>query len=105
MSKQAKTYRLSDKTVGQIADIADLDGITATEVITRAVSAYADSRTNAQPGVVDCSTDAGPLHDIIASQARHIDELTRLLDQSQQVQAMTVGKLPAPKPKKKKKQK
>lgn len=102
MPKHAKTYRLSDKTVGQIADVMAADRITATEVIIRAVDAYAASRTNAQDCVADCTTDEGSLQDLVAAQSRHIDELIRLLDQSQQVNAMTLAKLPAPKAKKKK---
>lgn len=91
MARQAKTYRLPDQTVDLIAETAQRDGCSATQVIVRAIAAYCG---NADKGSTESSTDDAlveALRDQVADLQhrndrldQHIEHLQLLLSQSQQ---------------------
>lgn len=97
MARQAKTYRLPDQTVDLIAETAQRDGCSATQVIVRAIAAYCG---NADKGSTESSTDDAlveALRDQVADLKHRNDDLSMLLNQSQQLQLMALGnRLPAP---------
>lgn len=111
MARQAKTYRLPDQTVDLIAETAQRDGCSATQVIVRAIAAYCG---DADKGSTDGNTDGSTppkLLDLLAEQLatkdQQIEHLQLLLSQSQQ-QVVLLGQqlaLPAAPRKGKKKAK
>lgn len=97
MARQAKTYRLPDQTVDLIAETAQRDGCSATQVIVRAVATYcaSDATDSTESSTDDALVEA--LRDQIADLQHRNDNLDRLLNQCQQLQLMALGnRLPAP---------
>ena len=104
MARQAKTYRLPDQTVDLIAETAERDGCSATQVIVQAIAMYCgraatdNTDSNTPSKVVDM------LAEQLATKDRQIEHLQLLLSQSHQLLSQRPA-LPAAKKKKAKKKK
>lgn len=103
MARQAKTYRLPDQTVDLIAETAERDGCSATQVIVQAIAMYCgraatdNTDSNTPSKVVDM------LAEQLATKDQQIEHLHLLLNQSQQQVVLLNQQLALPAAKKGKK--
>lgn len=96
----SKTIKFEQSDIDMVQQRAVEDGCSASEVMRRAVRAYCGGNTDGKTGHDDGASA------VLAAQQRQIDTLTRLLDQSQQLQLMALNRqLPEGKTKKSKKAK
>ena len=104
MARQAKTYRLPDQTVDLIAETAERDGCSATQVIVQAIAMYCgrDATDNSDGNTPSKVVDM--LAEQLATKDRQIEHLQLLLSQSHQLLSQRPA-LPAAKKKKAKKKK
>ena len=104
MARQAKTYRLPDQTVDLIAETAQRDGCSATQVIVQAIAMYCgrDATDNSDGNTPSKVVDM--LAEQLATKDRQIEHLQLLLSQSHQLLSQRPA-LPAAKKKKAKKKK
>ena len=104
MARQAKTYRLPDQTVDLIAETAERDGCSATQVIVQAIAMYCgrDATDNTDGNTPSKVVDM--LAEQLATKDRQIEHLQLLLSQSHQLLSQRPA-LPAAKKKAKKKKK
>ena len=108
MARQAKTYRLPDQTVDLIAETAERDGCSATQVIVQAIQMYCDRDTDGSTDSNTPSKVVDMLAEQLATKDQQIEHLHLLLNQSQQQVVLLNQRqalLPAEKPKKKAKKK
>lgn len=85
MARQAKTYRLPDQTVDLIAETAERDGCSATQVIVQAIQMYCcrDATDNTDGNTPSKVVDM--LAEQLATKDRQIEHLQLLLSQSHQL--------------------
>ena len=104
MARQAKTYRLPDQTVDLIADTAQRDGCSATQVIVQAIAMYCGRAATDNTDGNTPSKVVDMLAEQLATKDRQIEHLQLLLSQSHQLLSQRPA-LPAAKKKAKKKKK
>lgn len=90
MVKAKRTYRLEQETLDRLADIAEAEGVTATEALERAIRAYgtepdgSHTQEAARDKAVDAlSEELTRLHSQLYAKDRQIDRLTDALADAQ----------------------
>ena len=105
MARQAKTYRLPDQTVDLIAETAQRDGCSATQVIVQAIAMYCGRAATDNTDGNTPSKVVDMLAEQLATKDQQIEHLQLLLSQSHQLQLMRLPAAEKGKKKAKKKKK
>ena len=105
MARQAKTYRLPDQTVDLIAETAERDGCSATQVIVQAIAMYCGRAATDNTDGNTPSKVVDMLAEQLATKDQQIEHLQLLLSQSHQLLSQRPALPAAEKGKKKAKKK